>query len=68
MQPVSVTYELALKWFEFANLGLPMALLGGIAGPLRLTSKQRERCGLRLRPGRLELKLLDYSHNMFLGH
>ncbi|EIN10073.1 ubiquinone biosynthesis protein COQ4 mitochondrial [Punctularia strigosozonata HHB-11173 SS5] len=41
--PVSVTYELAVKWFEFANLGLPMALLGGVAGPLRLSSKQRER-------------------------
>lgn len=41
--PVSVTYELALKFFEFANLGLPMAGFGAAFGHLRLTHSQRAR-------------------------
>ncbi|KAF8340325.1 coenzyme Q biosynthesis protein Coq4-domain-containing protein [Cantharellus anzutake] len=41
--PVSVTYELALKFFEFANLGLPVAGISAAFGPLRLSSKQRAR-------------------------
>ena len=41
--PVSVTYELAVKFFEFANLGLPMAGLGATFGHLRLTHAQRSR-------------------------
>ena len=41
--PVSVSYELALKFFEFANLGLPVAGISAAFGPLRLTSKQRTR-------------------------
>lgn len=39
--PVSVEYELALKYFEFANLGLPMTALSALFGPLRLTSERR---------------------------
>jgi ubiquinone biosynthesis protein COQ4 len=41
--PVNVTSELALKYFEFANLGLPLAGLSALFGPLRLTSQQRTR-------------------------
>jgi ubiquinone biosynthesis protein COQ4 len=41
--PVSVTYELALKFFEFANLGLPVAGISAAFGHLRLTSTQRAR-------------------------
>ncbi|KAK2460262.1 hypothetical protein APHAL10511_007651 [Amanita phalloides] len=41
--PVSVEYEIALKYFEFANLGLPMTAIAALFGPLRLTSKKRER-------------------------
>ncbi|KAH7106244.1 ubiquinone biosynthesis protein COQ4, mitochondrial, partial [Auriculariales sp. MPI-PUGE-AT-0066] len=41
--PVSVEYELALKYFEFANNGLPMAALGALFGPLRLNSEKRAR-------------------------
>ncbi|KAF8646199.1 hypothetical protein AX16_007341 [Volvariella volvacea WC 439] len=41
--PVSVEYELALKFFEFANLGLPMTAISAIFGPLRLTPQQRTR-------------------------
>jgi len=41
--PVSVTYEVALKYFEFANLGLPMTAISAAFGPLRLTSPQRAR-------------------------
>jgi len=41
--PVNVESELALKYFEFANLGLPMAAISAIFGPLRLTARKRER-------------------------
>ena len=41
--PVNVESELALKFFEFANLGLPMAGISAIFGPLRLTTKKKER-------------------------
>ncbi|KAF5359459.1 hypothetical protein D9756_003567 [Leucocoprinus leucothites] len=41
--PVNVESELALKYFEFANLGLPMTAISAIFGPLRLTPKKRER-------------------------
>lgn len=41
--PVNVESELALKFFEFANLGLPMTGISAIFGPLRLTLKKKER-------------------------
>ncbi|KAF9444463.1 ubiquinone biosynthesis protein COQ4, mitochondrial [Macrolepiota fuliginosa MF-IS2] len=41
--PVNVESELALKHFEFANLGLPMTAISAIFGPLRLTHRKRER-------------------------
>ncbi|KIY51762.1 putative COQ4 protein, responsible for restoring ubiquinone biosynthesis [Fistulina hepatica ATCC 64428] len=41
--PVNVEYEIAVKYFEFANLGLPMAGLAALFGPLRLwTSKKSD--------------------------
>jgi ubiquinone biosynthesis protein COQ4 len=39
----SVEEEIALKWFEFVQTGLPVALLSSTVGPLRLTPEQRER-------------------------
>ena len=39
--PVNVETELALKYFEFANLGLPMAAISAVFGPLRLTARKR---------------------------
>ena len=41
--PVSVLPELAVKYFEFANLRLPMAAISAIGGPLRLNDAQRTR-------------------------
>ncbi|KAJ7153596.1 ubiquinone biosynthesis protein COQ4, mitochondrial [Mycena filopes] len=41
--PVSVDSEIAVKYFEFANLGLPLAALSALFGPLRLNSAQRQR-------------------------
>jgi ubiquinone biosynthesis protein COQ4 len=41
--PVNVSSELALKFFEFANLGLPVAAISALFGPLRLNSAQRSR-------------------------
>lgn len=40
---MNVESELALKWFEFIHFGLPMAGLGAVFGPLRLTPQKRER-------------------------
>ncbi len=41
--PVNVESELALKYFEFSNLGLPMTAIAAIFGPLRLTKEKRTR-------------------------
>jgi ubiquinone biosynthesis protein COQ4 len=41
--PVIVEGEIALKWFEWTNMGLPVAGLSAIFGPLRLSRKQRAR-------------------------
>ena len=41
--PVNVESELALKFFEFANLGLPVAAISGLFGHLRLDSQKRSR-------------------------
>ncbi|KAH9481191.1 Ubiquinone biosynthesis protein [Psilocybe cubensis] len=41
--PVNVESELALKYFEFANLGLPMTAISALFGPLRLTAQKRSR-------------------------
>ncbi|KDQ12868.1 hypothetical protein BOTBODRAFT_134054 [Botryobasidium botryosum FD-172 SS1] len=41
--PVDVFSELAIKYFEFANMGLPVSALSAAFGPLRLTAKKRER-------------------------
>lgn len=41
--PVDGLSELAVKAFEFANLGLPMAALSAALGPFRLSSARRER-------------------------
>jgi len=41
--PVRVEYEIAVKFFEFANLGLPMTALAAVAAPLRISSEKRSR-------------------------
>lgn len=41
--PVSVSAELVVKWFELANMGMPVAMLSSIFGPLRLRSGPRRR-------------------------
>jgi ubiquinone biosynthesis protein COQ4 len=41
--PVNVSAELVVKWFEMANMGLPVATLSSIFGPLRLTHQKRKR-------------------------
>lgn len=41
--PVTVSSELALKYFEFANFGLPVAAISALFGPFMLTSQQRTR-------------------------
>lgn len=41
--PVNVESELAVKFFEFANLGLPMAGFAAAFGHLRISSTKRNR-------------------------
>ncbi|KAG0176539.1 Ubiquinone biosynthesis protein [Apophysomyces sp. BC1021] len=40
---VTVEEEIALKWFEWAQTGLPMTALSSLFGPLRLTWAERRR-------------------------
>ena len=40
---VSVEEELALKWFEWVQTGLPMTMLSSLFGHLRLTTLERKR-------------------------
>lgn len=40
---VSLPAELVVKWFELANFGLPVALLSGVFGPLRMEASERRR-------------------------
>mgnify|MGYP002477682807 CR=1 FL=1 len=40
---VSLPAELVVKWFEAANFGLPVAVLSGLVGPLRMESGERRR-------------------------
>lgn len=39
--PVSLAPEVVVKVFEFANMGLPVALLSSIGGPMRLEAAER---------------------------
>ncbi|GAA99041.1 hypothetical protein E5Q_05730 [Mixia osmundae IAM 14324] len=41
--PVSVPAEIVVKWFELANMGLPVAALSAVFGPARLSSVARRR-------------------------
>lgn len=41
--PVRVEYEIVVKAFEFANLGLPMTGLAAIGAPFRLSATRRDR-------------------------
>ncbi|GAO50735.1 hypothetical protein G7K_4856-t1 [Saitoella complicata NRRL Y-17804] len=43
--PITVDGELALKWFEWANMGLPVAALSALAtfGPLKVKKSDRKR-------------------------
>lgn len=40
---VSLPAELVVKWFELANFNLPVALLSGVFGPLRMDPAERRR-------------------------
>ena len=40
---VSVEEEIALKWLEFTQTGLPMTMLSAFVGPLRLSQEERTR-------------------------
>jgi ubiquinone biosynthesis protein COQ4 len=41
--PVRVDYEIVVKAFEFANLGLPMAGLAAVGAPFKLSAARCDR-------------------------
>ena len=41
--PVRVEYEIVVKAFEFANLGLPMTGLAAIGAPFKLSAAKQDR-------------------------
>lgn len=41
--PVRVEYEIVVKAFEFANLGLPMTGLAAVGAPFKLPAARREK-------------------------
>ncbi|KAL5036499.1 hypothetical protein BDV3_005175 [Batrachochytrium dendrobatidis] len=40
--PITVEAEIAVKWFEFMQTGLPVTFLSALVGPLRLSQHERE--------------------------
>ncbi|KAL1920931.1 uncharacterized protein VTP21DRAFT_11566 [Calcarisporiella thermophila] len=41
--PITVEGEIALKWFELTQTGLPMTLMSSLIGPLRLSQQELSR-------------------------
>ncbi|KAJ1344205.1 hypothetical protein BSLG_001345 [Batrachochytrium salamandrivorans] len=41
--PITVEGEIALKWFELVQTGLPVTFLSAFVGPLRLTQEEKSR-------------------------
>ncbi|XP_075942847.1 ubiquinone biosynthesis protein COQ4 homolog, mitochondrial isoform X2 [Anarhichas minor] len=42
--PTNMLGEVAVKWFEAAQTGLPMCALGAVLGPLRLNARYNNQC------------------------
>ncbi|KAK5600104.1 Ubiquinone biosynthesis protein [Crenichthys baileyi] len=52
--PTNMLGEVAVKWFEAAQTGLPMCALGAVLGPLRLNSSRLESLFTSLGPWALQ--------------
>ncbi|XP_072309201.1 ubiquinone biosynthesis protein COQ4 homolog, mitochondrial [Eucyclogobius newberryi] len=52
--PTNMLGEVAVKWFEAANTGLPMCALGAALGPLRLKTSQLQKLFQTLGPWALQ--------------
>ncbi|XP_055010022.1 ubiquinone biosynthesis protein COQ4 homolog, mitochondrial isoform X2 [Boleophthalmus pectinirostris] len=52
--PTNMLGEVAVKWFEAANTGLPMCALGAILGPLRLKTRHLQTLFKTLGPWALQ--------------
>ncbi|XP_063066147.1 ubiquinone biosynthesis protein COQ4 homolog, mitochondrial isoform X2 [Engraulis encrasicolus] len=48
--PTNMLGEVAVKWFEAAQTGLPMCILGAALGPLRLSSSRLQTLAMSLGP------------------
>ncbi|KAJ8408660.1 hypothetical protein AAFF_G00252950 [Aldrovandia affinis] len=48
--PTSMLGEVAVKWFEAAQTGLPMCIMGAALGPLRLSARRLQPLALSLGP------------------
>lgn len=42
LEEITIESELALKCFEFSQTGLPVTILSGLLGPLRLSQERRD--------------------------
>lgn len=70
--PTTVLGELAQKWFEAAQTGLPVAVMSAVVGPLRLKSEDRRLLMTELVPwaiscGRRAPDLLSIRYERRLG-
>ncbi|XP_053267117.1 ubiquinone biosynthesis protein COQ4 homolog, mitochondrial [Pleuronectes platessa] len=52
--PTNMLGEVAVKWFEAAQLGLPMCALGAVLGPLRLSTSRLQTLFTSLGPWALQ--------------
>ncbi len=52
--PTNLLGEIALKWFEAAHTGLPVALLSAVAAPVKLDAQKKQLLALELVPWALK--------------
>ncbi|XP_060768821.1 ubiquinone biosynthesis protein COQ4 homolog, mitochondrial isoform X3 [Neoarius graeffei] len=48
--PTNMLGEVAVKWFEAAQTGLPMCIMGAVLGPLRLSTRRMQMLATSLGP------------------
>ncbi|XP_053473631.1 ubiquinone biosynthesis protein COQ4 homolog, mitochondrial isoform X2 [Ictalurus furcatus] len=48
--PTNMLGEVAVKWFEAAQTGLPMCIMGAVLGPLRLSKRRMQKLAMSLGP------------------
>jgi hypothetical protein len=65
--PVRVEYEIVVKAFEFANLGLPMTGLAAVGAPFKLSAARRDKAETVHPMGAQVRRECEKSDNGLLG-